>query len=379
MKLLFGVSFPGTALAFLRGQLGYLGAAGHETALVAPDSKSGGVAKMCREEQAAFFQIPLERRPNLTSDLKSVLGIFKAVKEFSPDAVVAGTPKASLLVLGVSFVMRVEHRVYLCHGLRFEGFYGWKKAIAQMVERLFCALATRTVAVSDSVKDGLVSIGVPSSHISVLGSGSPNGVDISRFKRPDVREREQLREDLGMRNSGGELLFVGRLTHDKGIRYLRDVAAAMPQISMTLIGDVELSRDADSLIIDQLSSYGNVRFLGPVEDVSGYMKAADLLLLPSMREGLPTVVIEAAACGLPVVAMEATGTVDAVASCECGSLTPQGSSLLFLKSVRELLDSESERWDIGTRAAKLAAARFGNRVVWDNWLSFMEKMDSATV
>lgn len=375
-RVLYGVTAPNTALTFLRGQLGYLAQRGWDVHLGCPDNDAGDVARMADSEQATHHEISLSRDPSPLEDIRGLAQVIAIIRRVRPDVVVAGTPKMSLLLLLGSRVLGVPFRIYLCHGLRFEGYSGGPRYVLMALERLLVRLARKTVAVSPSVREGLLHIGVAPRRVMVLGPGSANGVDLRRFAVPSAGEVVAERRAFGLDHAAPVAAFVGRLTRDKGISTLLRCAQCLPNVRFLLAGSQEPSSRADVEVVNLLTRQENVRLLGRVSDVERVYRAADILLLPTRREGLPTVVLEAAAMGRPTVATRATGTVDAVSDGSTGLLTPQGDDEAFVSAVHELLVSDRARLDqMGRDAAARTRALFEPQKVWQRWADLLATVD----
>jgi len=137
----------------------------------------------------------------------------------------------------------------------------------------------------------------------------PNGIKLEQF--PDISLN--MRKKEGIKN----ILFVGSLYPIKGVQYLimamKIVHNKMPETRLILVGDGEDRERLEALSI-QLDIKKNVQFVGkvPHEKVQSYMHQADVFVLPSLSEGLPNVILEAMACGLPVVATRVGGVPDII-------------------------------------------------------------------
>lgn len=133
----------------------------------------------------------------------------------------------------------------------------------------------------------------------------PNGVDTTRFAPVEDGERAVLREALFGEWSGNKIfLFVGRFVEKKGLSVLRRIANALPDARFIMLGQGPIDPNAWGL--------SNVRVIGAVDQsaLARYYQSADLLVLPSVGEGLPLVVQEAMSAGLPVAVSSRTARAD---------------------------------------------------------------------
>jgi L-malate glycosyltransferase len=185
-------------------------------------------------------------------------------------------------------------------------------------QRISWRCADRVLAVSESLKQHLVrEIGFPAQRIISI----QNGVDTDRFQ-PNG-ERMALREGLGWPARGFIIGSVGRLVPVKNyatlLRAAARVASRVPQLTLALVGDGPLDGELKTLA-EQLGIADRVSFLGYRDDVPNLLNAMDIFVLPSLREGMPNAVLEAMACGLPVIASEVGGASEIVRDRENGLL-----------------------------------------------------------
>ena len=156
-----------------------------------------------------------------------------------------------------------------------------------------------------------------------------NGIDVRRFVNPAVsdlemkRRRAGLRAGLGISPADQVIGSVGRLSEQKGYCYLLEAApgvlAQQPQTKFVLVGDGEL-RGALEQQATALGLTGAVIFAGPRQNTGDFYRIMDVFVLPSLWEGLPTVVLEAMVCGTPVVATDIPGTRELVEAGRTGLL-----------------------------------------------------------
>jgi len=176
------------------------------------------------------------------------------------------------------------------------------------------------IALTHAIKDELVGYGVDEAHIAVI----PNSVDTRRFTPTAPSERAAQREALGLRDAP-VVLFVGKLFErkrpDLAIAAFARIRASVPA-QLVLVGpspDDEQERRLQQQV-SELGLDDAVTFVGAVADPVPWFRAADVFVLPSEREGLANVLVEAAASGLPVVTCETPGVRDAVDDQRTGTI-----------------------------------------------------------
>ncbi|MFZ0693740.1 MAG: glycosyltransferase family 4 protein [Alphaproteobacteria bacterium] len=221
-------------------------------------------------------------------------------------------------------------------------------ALPRAMIRYAASKAAGIIAVSQALKDGLTALGVPPAHIRVLR----NGVDLSIFRPKD---RAVARERLGV--GGPMLLSVGNLVELKGHDLVIDSLRSLPQYSLLICGEgpgrLELER-----LAKQFGVSGRVRFLGriPHEQLAEIYSAADALVLASSREGWPNVLLEAMACGTPVIASEMGGIPEVVTRPEAGVLMAERTAGGVAAAVKQLFQSLPDR---------AVTRRYAERFSWD--------------
>lgn len=163
-----------------------------------------------------------------------------------------------------------------------------------------------------------------------------NGVDIEQF-RPQTREvRSRDGESAG--NSSTELLYVGRLDTVKGVSYLLEAVAELEDAGyhLTIVGDGSRREDYEELTT-VLGIADRVSFEGYQSDVHEYYVNSDVFVLPSLSEGLPTVLIEAQASGLPVVSTDVGGASEIVRG---GRIVPSADPAALRSAIEEVANSD---------------------------------------
>ena len=209
------------------------------------------------------------------------------------------------------------------------------------VARFVLSHVDALITVSNELRGKVCNLGVPSERVVVI----PNGIDPDSFPPP---------EPLPGRF---RLIWVGRLTPEKGLAYLfqamQRVLEALPQAQLSLIGDGPLRQELEDQA-RQLGIEENVRFLGlkPHAEVAHLINQADLLVLSSLQEGLPMVVLEAMVMARPVIATQVGGIPDVVVddgAMSTGRLVAPQDPEALSRAILDLLQHPQLAQEMGAR------------------------------
>ena len=362
----------------LRGQLRFLREAGFDVYVAS--SPGGGLNRVAASDGVTAFAAPMEREMAPLSDVVSLWRLWRLMRRLRPDICHVGTPKAGLLGGLAAFLGGVPHRFYTLHGLRLETAAGVKRAILTAAERLSCLLAHRVICVSESLREKAVELGVvPASKTRLLGSGSANGVDASRFDSTGLRlaGARRARRSLGLPDQVSIVGFVGRLTRDKGIVELIEAFLALERrfsgIRLLLVGCLEKADPLPPWAEASIRTHSSIVHTGFVDDPALLYQLMDVVVLPSYREGFPTVALEAAAARKPIVATRVTGTQDAVVDGETGLLAPARDSGSLAAAIGALLDDKTRADRIGLAARRRVVREFTPERVWEGLLALYQE------
>jgi teichuronic acid biosynthesis glycosyltransferase TuaC len=201
------------------------------------------------------------------------------------------------------------------------------------------------LAISGDLRERMISMGAPATKTRTVISGA----DPKVFH---VRDREVARAKLGIAPSAEAVVFIGCMDLKKGLHELVDAAASLqpkrPNLHVYLVGD---GHDAP-LVESAISAHNAGGFIHMIpgcdfDQVAVWMAAANLITLPSYMEGCPNVVLEALACGRPVVATN-VGGIPEIMSDACGRLVPPRDARALAQALNSVLDSQ---WDAASIAA----------------------------
>jgi glycosyltransferase involved in cell wall biosynthesis len=223
-----------------------------------------------------------------------------------------------------------------------------RHALPRLMIRRTIARAGGLVAVSAALKEALVGLGARPQRVTVLR----NGVDLTVFRPGD---RDGVRRDLGLTRP--TLLSVGHLIPRKGHDRVITALCELPEFDLLIVGEGPERRRLEGLA-GRLGVAQRVRLLGamPQPLLPPIYGAADALVLASSREGWANVLLEAMACGTPVIASRVWGNPEVVRSREAGILLDENTPDGIARAVRALFADPPQR-----AATRAYAERFG----WD--------------
>jgi glycosyltransferase involved in cell wall biosynthesis len=231
----------------------------------------------------------------------------------------------------------------------------WKEAIrAWMVLTAAKYGFNKIVAVSEAVRQSFSKqAGIPLSHIETIY----NGIEVERFATRHKREAK--RAEMGWQPDTLIVIMVAVLRRGKGHEVLFEaipqIQVAVPNVKIKLVGEGELSES----LREQAQPYGDVvEFLGQRKDVPELLGASDVLILPSLSEALPTVLIEAGAASLPLVATDVGGSAEIVETGKTGFIVPPGQAQPFAEKLIYLLKNSDEARQMGERARERIVSLF---------------------
>jgi glycosyltransferase involved in cell wall biosynthesis len=221
-----------------------------------------------------------------------------------------------------------------------------------------------------------ISTALSLSHEDVFGRSKrlaliPNGVDTSRFKPVSAERKAELRRELGLEPHVRYAVFVGRISYRKGVDTLIDawsrIAAEHKDVRLLMIGpradeyrNVEEAKFLGD-IEQRIARYGigdSVLWVGRTEHVERYLQASDLFLFTSRREGCPNALLEAMACGVPIVTTRIPNITEDLVSAEADGLITAPDAASFAEAVLRLLSAPGLAQRLGTRAASKADTEF---------------------
>jgi lipopolysaccharide/colanic/teichoic acid biosynthesis glycosyltransferase/glycosyltransferase involved in cell wall biosynthesis len=331
---------------------------------------------------ASLRPLGIKRHVSPMSDLRCLVALIRLMRTERFDLVHSVTPKAGLLAMVAAWFTRIPVRVHFFTGQVWATRTGISRAALKLLDKVVARATTFALADSPSQREFLIAEGiVQGSKSAVLGKGSICGVDPARF-RPDPVARRATRGSLAIPAHAVTLLFVGRLHRDKGVLDLACAFARLadrrPDVHLLIVGPDEQNL-ADAIRARCSRHRGRLHFSGFTGRPELSMAASDILCLPSYREGFGSVIIEAAAVGLPAVASRIYGVTDAVIDGETGLLHDPADIEGIVAQLERLVSDPELRRSLGTSAQRRAARDFSQGAVTAAVLDLYARLHTENV
>ena len=293
---------------------------------------TGRVDKLFIERLGALDGVcctPLPMRTSIhPSDLRAVWAVRRYLREFGPFDVVHGHSSKGGAVARLAALGTHADVFYTLHGLiMMDPGLGRLKRLFYLVIELVLSLRTRRIiAVSPEERRAAVRLGLGRSRVALI----PNGVG-----RSELAPRAEARRAIGAADDELVIGFVGRFVSQKAadllIRAMKPVAAALPQARLAMVGAGPLEASLRELA-RQSGVADRIRWLGE-RDARALIAGFDVFAMPSCKEGLPYVVLEAMSAALPVVATDTAGVESLVEPGVNGAVVRCGNHDAFAREL----------------------------------------------
>lgn len=359
------------SFVFIRGQGKFMES--RRLAVTAVSSAGDELGHFGASEGIATRSVEMRRAIAPIHDFGAICRLVHTLNSIRPTIVHAHTPKGGLVGMIAAWLTRTPVRVYHIRGLPYMTASGRRRIILKWTERISCKLAHQVFCVSHSIREIAITDGIcPADKVMVFLGGSGNGVDAANRFNPDrfpVQDRAALRTACGIDREEMVIGFVGRVVRDKGIEELatawKSIKKTHPNARLLLVGPRE---PQDPVAIETLAGLMNdrrVRFVGDVNDTSKYYAMLDLVALPTYREGFPNVPLEAASMGVPVVATNIPGCVDAVQDGVTGTLVPPRDAEALQEAIEMYLNDPDLRAKHGKAGRERVLRDFRQEDIWE--------------
>lgn len=313
----------------------------------------GALVEKLSEKNIAYFEIKgLGRDVKVLSDLFAFFQIIKLLFAFKPDILHASSPKAAGLGGFAFFIYKFltfrfyARSIYTIHGWVFnEPRSGWQKFILRNASRIICLFYNRIIVLAQSEYEIAKRLWILPAHKMII---IHNGIDPKSIHFFNTEEAQRKLAEIYNISIDQHTVIgtIGELTKNKGYSYLLEAFAILRSKDLrfkSLI--IAWGEEGEKLKIQRkkfgLENY--VVFIENLSPASPYIKAFDIFVLPSLKEGLPYTLLEAGLAELPVIATAVGGNSDIIEHEKTGLLVPPANPKALAESLERLLS------DVGLR------------------------------
>jgi glycosyltransferase involved in cell wall biosynthesis len=238
--------------------------------------------------------------------------------------------------------------------------------------------ASAFIAISTAVAEELIECGIPRERIVRI----PNSVDTRRFRPASPEARARLRTRMGLPLESTIFVYTGRLVTTKGLPLLlatwKQIAARHPRAQLLLVGEGGLGlqnceAELRARVRDQ-NLGDTVTFTGSVDNVDDYLRASDCFVFPTEREAFGISVIEAMACGLPVIATNVGGLADVIKAEETAIVVPARDGTALEAAIERVLGGSAGMQAMGSRARSQAVERYSEKMIVAQYMQLLVQL-----
>lgn len=310
------------------------------------DDKSECVIPYCDN----FYCLPFERSPLKKGNLEAYYQLKNLLEQEKYDIVHCHTPMGSVITrLAAGSARKYGTKViYTAHGFHFyKGSPKLNWLVYYPIERI---LAHRTdLLITMNQEDYGYAEKFKAKKVALINGV---GLDLDKFTTSTQEEKAAVREQLGLKKTDIFAISVAQLIKRKNHMVLIHAVARLqnPHFHLFICGD-GVQEEELKAEVEKLGIQAQIHFMGFRNDVYKLSSAADLFLFASLQEGLPVAIMEAMACGLPIIASDIRGNADLIDSGRGGYLVKPTDVDGFTKAIKKALDistewSEMERYNL---------------------------------
>ena len=311
--------------------------------VIAVSSDEKKLKKFAKSQGVKWYSIKMTRKITPIIDLISLFKMYFFIRREKPDIIHTHTPKAGVIGMFAAYIANVPIRLHTVAGLPLLETTGIKRIILNFVEKLTYKFSTKIYPNSYGLKEIILKNNFTvKNKLKIIGNGSSNGIDTNYFN-PDLISKEQnqiLRSNLRIQKTDFVFIFIGRIVGDKGINELVEAfnlfSKETSKTKLLLVGNFEdeldpISKSSKNII----SNNDKIIFAGYQNDVRPYFSISDVLIFPSYREGLPNVVLQAGAMGIPSIVSNING---------CNEIIENNTNgiIIKVKSIKAIYDAMSK-------------------------------------
>ena len=317
-----------------------------------------------------WIDLDLDRKVSILRDVWALVRLCRIFLLVRPDIVHSIMPKSGLLTALAGFICRVPVRMHTFTGQVWATRKGLFRRIYYLVDRIVHALNTLCLTDSPSQSKFLYANGFThrAQPLPVLANGSLSGVDLERFDSASLKDQvAELRRELGVQDSEFVFAYIARKSRDKGafdlLQAFEMVVKENSGVRLLFVGPDESAGEINVLLQRPVLARSVIN-VGQVSNHEVYLALSDVLCLPSYREGFGTIVIDAAAMGVPTIGTRIPGLIDAVEDGQTGMLVPAGNVDALVETMKSVLSQPEKLLAMREQARQRTAKLFSADVVY---------------
>lgn len=376
-KICFVTTISATINAFVRDQAHYLEQNGWDVTCIchAPDTNPCRVTATIQ-----VINIAMSRGINPFSTMMAIMQLYTICKREKFNIIQYSTPKAAFCAGTAAWLAGIPVRLYAQWGIRYVGFNGILRLFFKIFERWCCSCST--IIEPDSVSNLQFSINeglyAPEKG-RVIWNGSAKGVNFTQFDISNKgRWRASYQEKIGIEPHQVVVGFVGSIRRDKGCNELlaacRSLFSRHQECCLLLVGDDHFNDTIEKDLHAWMLNSSQVFILPPTNEIEKYMACMDVLCLPSYREGFGMVLVEAQALGIPVVASNIPGPVDAMRHEQTGFAVPVRDIVSLSTALETVITDQALREAMGATAVAFVREHFAQETLLQKFLEDKEQL-----
>ena len=377
-KLIIIVTVPVVLETWLKGQAKFLSQY-YDVEIIT--SSSNKIQNIEKYENVSIKIMDFNREINIFKDLKVLLYLVLYFLKVKPNIVYTLTPKAGLLGMISGFIARVPNRIHNVVGLPHLEAKGIRRIILENTEKLTYFFSNKLFCNSLNLREIVSSM--TKKKVNIIGKGSVNGVDINYFKDTfSEEEKLEILNRLGINKNDFILTFVGRIVNDKGINELvsvfEELSLKYSFLKLLLIGDYKNENDVISNKSQQIiKNNKSIVYIEFQEDIREYLSISSLFVLPSYREGLPNVLIEAGSYGIPLIATNINGCNEVIIDNINGLLINKKDEIDLFNAIEKFILNKDFYDSIKRNVRNNIINRYSQEYFYQELLKEFKKIESS--
>lgn len=333
-----------------------------------------GIQEISQKNIKLIFVPCLRREINPLLDIKACFKLYRIFKEERFDIVHTHTAKAGVLGRITARLAGIKKIAHLPHGHNFYGYFGpLRTKLATILERFIAHFTDRLIVLTELEKQDFLKFKVGKiSKIVVINSG----LNLDRYRQA-VIDRVKVKEEFSVQENEFLVGMIGRLEPVKGPQYFVEastlVCKEFPQTKFLVAGDGRLKPELE-FQARRLGVYDRFIFTGWREDIPEILPILDILVLPSLNEAVGRILIEAGACGIPVIASRVGGIPEIVKDNQTGVLVAAGDPPRLAEAIILLLKDRERRLRMGENARAWVDGKFSAENMADKFAKVYEEL-----